>query len=334
MKFVPVALVLVCACVVPEPEHENVSEVEQLLGCPEWMCQSNSPVIDNYGFHELNVSGVENSAHIALHSASLSGSPVTISVSGGQLRARLTSGVVITGSQLTGLTLNLKLNGVLTYQLRVLYVSEAPLWAGGQQVWVPTYLLQWTVIGTSRWTNVCPLPDKDMGMQAYHSVVFEGDRINAKNKWISDTPDTRWFNIGCAGHTLAKMYLTGHTYASKAWGYDTKVDERRTMLKMLSGDYCGHGTPYTVAGTPLDWKDDHGWMKYIDPNSTLEARWTQYGARCLNTPRIEASQYAPGLAVFPDVVASIAAECSIPACDDPPTADEFMGYHLLSANPP
>ena len=79
---------------------------------------------------------------------------------------------------------------------------------------------------------------------------------------------------------------------------------------------------------PADWSEAKRRQKDV------EARWTQNGAKCLNTPRIEASQYAPGLAVFPDVVASIAAECSIPACDDPPTADELMGYHLLSANPP
>jgi hypothetical protein len=54
----------------------------------------------------------------------------------------------------------------------------------------------------------------------------------------------------------------------------------------------------------------------------------------LNTPRIEASQFAPGLAVFPDVAAKIANECSIPSCPAPLGDDELMGYHLVSANPP
>ena len=334
MKLVPVVLSFLCACVISDSDESlDYSQAQQPLYCSDWMCQTNSPLVDNYGFHDLHMKGQANDAGLSISRFDLYGQPMSLSVVGGRLMGRKLDGTVLQGNQLQFATIRLALNGTSKYLLRIISYSEAPMWAGGQQVWVPTYLLQWTIIGTTRWTNVCPLPDKAMGMQAYHSVLFEGDRIHADSKTIEPLADRYWFNIGCASSTLSKMFLTGHTHASARWGFTTTVDQRQTMLKMLSGDYCGKGKAYTVAGTPLEWKDDLGWMKYIDPLSKLEARWTKDGAKCLNVPRIEASQYPAGLAVFPDVSAAIEAECRIPSCDDAPPGDEFMGFHLLSANP-
>lgn len=332
MKSIALALALLSSCVIAG--SDELSDVEQYAKCADWMCGTNSPLIDSYGFHELDTKGQPNSAGIAITKFEQSGTSYTPSVTGGRLRGYHANGSTIEGVQLVNAKFHLSFRGQPAYVLRVAFVSEAPLWVDGQQTWVPTYLLHWANAGTTRWKSLCSLPDKDMGMQAYHSVLFEGDRIDSKAKTIDPVPQRSWFNIGCAGSTLAKMYLTGHTYASKAHGYDTTIGQRQTMLKMLSGDYCGGGTPYTVAGTPLDWKDDKGWMHYTHAESKLEARWNAHGAACLNTPRIEASQYAPGLAEFPDVAAKIANECSIPTCADPPASDEFVGYHLLSANPP
>jgi hypothetical protein len=339
MKFAPVALVLVCACVLPEPEPE-VSVGVSYLGCPEWMCQSNSPLIDNFGLHEVSIAYDPNPQGFKLGRAyAPDGTWLSagISVQGGVLVGKYSNGTELRGSQMQGAKIDI--DNVISggrYTLSVLSEQDSPLWAGGQQLWVATYLLQWAVRGTDRWENVCPKPDKELGMNAYYSVLFEGDRVDAASKTIEKTPDTRWFNIGCAGSTLAKMFLTGHTEASRAHGFDTSWEQRQTMLKMLSGDYCGTGTPFTVAGVPLDWKDDKEWMEYIS-NSELEARWTPDGAACLNTPRIKASQHPDGLAVFPDVTTEIEAECatkgiSLRRCDDP--QDAFLGNHLLSANPP
>ncbi len=339
MKCLPVVLALgVSACVVPEPEP-NVSTGVSYLGCPEWMCQSNSPLIDNYGFHEINTAAIPlaNDEGFKLQRAfDRFGTQIKIRVEDGVLVGRYSNGDEIAGSQLQDAKINIdnvKVGG--RYTLRVVSVQDSPLWATVRQV--PTYLLQWSVRGTDRWSNVCAKPDKDLGMQAYYSVLFEGDRVHADSKTIEPTPETDWFNIGCAGSTLAKMYLTGHTYASRAHGLVTTWEQRQTMLKMLSADYCGKGRPFTVAGVPLDWKDDKGWMNYITATSKLEARWTKDGAACLNVPRIEASQDPNGLAEFPNLLQDIQDECTangvrLDACDDP--QDDFLGYHLLSANPP
>src|SRR5207302_89273 len=141
-------------------------------------------------------------------------------------------------------------------------------------------------------TDFTGAPNPDLlGMDAFHAVVFEGDRIDAWQKTVATTIEASWFNIGCAGSTLAKMQLTGHTHVGLQDGLATTMDQRQTMLKMLAADYCGNGTPYTVAGQPLHWADEYNWMHAM-ASDALEARWTSAGADCLNTPRIEANHTA------------------------------------------
>ncbi|MGH8311591.1 MAG: ADYC domain-containing protein, partial [Steroidobacteraceae bacterium] len=132
---------------------------------------------------------------------------------------------------------------------------------------------------------------------------------------VAPVPDDRWFNLGCARHTLAKLRLTRstlHTVKSGAW------QQVQATLKMLSADYCGTGKAFTIAGEPIVWKNNVG-MKYYFPPSVLEARWSENGALCLNTPRLESPAY-------PDVELDIAAECARPpscANPDPYATEKF-----------
>jgi hypothetical protein len=158
-------------------------------------------------------------------------------------------------------------------------------------------------------------------------------------KKLDTAVDLSWFNLGCAGSTLAKMALTGHTEgARRARAFDTSLSERQTMLKMLSGDYCGHGNAYTVAGQPLNWRDDHGTMKLAallaQPPLPLvrEARWNDKGAACLDKPRVDAHPTPLSDTTFgPDIYDQVMSECVLPQCDD--SSFEVDGYHLLSATP-
>ena len=89
-------------------------------------------------------------------------------------------------------------------------------------------------------------------MKKHHALVFEGDRINVRTLTV-DSIEPRWFNIGCAETALAKMHLNGHTHPAALYSGLPFVSrlERQTFLKMITGDYCGHGRPFTVAGQPL-----------------------------------------------------------------------------------
>ena len=150
--------------------------------------------------------------------------------------------------------------------------------------------------------------------------------------------DSTWVNFACAGSALWKLVTTGHTQ-SRFWG-NTTIPERQTLLKMVTGDYCGGGVPFTVPGQKLQWRDARGYTQYLSSPLLLEleARWTPNGAACLITPRVDANPTALGAQVFPmGAAAEIAATCG-PAAPPPcaPGVDavnDFSGAYLLSANP-
>src|SRR5262249_19002697 len=146
----------------------------------------------------------------------------------------------------------------------------------------------------------------------FHAVLFEGDRIDAQRK-VVDTVDKNWVNIGCAGSALSKQHLDGHTQgAMDAWvAFTTSLDQRTAHLKMLSADYCGAGVPLTIAGQPLRYADDHGWMTYPAGSAALEARWNRDGASCLDVPRIKANSSPEAIAAFPNIDAAIQDACAL-----------------------
>ena len=61
---------------------------------------------------------------------------------------------------------------------------------------------------------------------------------------------------------------------------------------MLTADYCGDGTSWTVDGTPLLWQNKSGTVEYNsallneDEGTEIEAVWDDKGAVCLSTPRL------------------------------------------------
>ena len=165
-------------------------------------------------------------------------------------------------------------------------------------------------------------------MDEFHAVVFEGDRVDSLAKTVTGI-DTGWFNIGCAGHALAKLHLTGHTQGAQVGaGYVTSVAERTTMLKMITGDYCGEGIPFTVAGVDLTWRDHRSWMGFDPLDASTEARWTPDGASCLNEPRLASNPTDLGSKTFEDVGKAIAEMCpKLQKCGAP------QGEHMVSGNP-
>jgi hypothetical protein len=175
------------------------------------------------------------------------------------------------------------------------------------------------------------------GVNVYHSLVFEGERIDPTTKTINPTIDTSWFNIGCAGHALAKMAVNAQTEAAKlAFGFNTTIADRQTFLKMVTGDYCGGGHSFTVSGQPLQWTDWRGYTQYVSSpiNLALEARWTPSGAACLNQPRVEANPTMLGQQLFPNgIKTEIINTCGAlpPPCAGSVTF--FDNKLFLSANP-
>jgi hypothetical protein len=328
-------LIVLTACAA---QPEELSEVEQGVTCPDWMCGSNSPMIANMGLSDLNVRGLTNDTGFRLARVDRDNKTYRIAVVGGEIIATPTAGgSVIRNNGTQNMTLRVLHKSGITYNIRIAQVKGTNYWAhrDSQIRGTFTYQLEWNaddgIPEHKEWQNICSKPGSESSgdMEPFHAVVFEGDRIDPRYKVVKP-PEPDWFNIGCAGHALAKLHLTGHTEGAKVDdGFVTTTAERTAMLKMLSGDYCGNGKPYTVAGVPLTWKDHRNWMRFSLPWLPIEARWTENGAACLNVPRLDANPTDLGDDTFPDgVKAAIYSECRPPPCDA--TKETF---HLISGNP-
>lgn len=318
-------------------------------GCPVWGCGSNSPVIDALSFHELNEVGVRNAEGFRVvrfekKDASNIWRSYRADVIDGALvaRNRLTGAIVFGGSALVGARFVLTNDETgLGYYLNIAAVAETPFWAHDHvQAAASTYRFTWQWSATyMRPLDICGAATENDGIQPFHAVVFDDDRVDADA--IAVVGESRnWFNIGCKSHALAKQHLTGHTKAAgTVLGLATTLGDRTANLKMLSADYCGNGTPFTVPGQPLTWRDEHGWYSSIQ-GGTLEARWSERGADCLNVPRVDANPTTDSEATFPETVEKLLGEeqgyCTGDHVRPPPcTGDEtdFQGAHLVSVNP-
>jgi hypothetical protein len=136
------------------------------------------------------------------------------------------------------------------------------------------------------------LGQKEGGSELGTAVIFQGDYYNDKYEVLEVPPsgEDDVFNIACVGTVISKLHLLRHTSASEDPHHQTTLDERRTLLRLLTADYCGTGRSFTEDGTPIrfDLKRSR-WTPVpyasFSPASTTEAVWTPKGASCIGVPR-------------------------------------------------
>lgn len=315
--------------------------------CDVNRCGGNSPVVDSFNFHELNLAGLPNAEGLRLSRFVQGNAEWTPSVVGGKLSGyrdtKAIAGAELVGAQLiiaddTGRELAIVIAGVGATSIRYFPLGRGVLPSVNYPI--ETYELQVRQPGTAELVPLCGGDPENpassaSGMAPGSAVLFEGDRIDAVHKTVSPTMDPSWFNIGCAGGVLAKLALTGHTESLKDH-YGTTWDQRQALLKLLVGDYCGTGTAYTVSGQPLYWKDSLHLMEFPDSHvhAPIEARWSSHGAICVGQPRLDANPPAswPEMLSKP-VMTDILTECpDLPPCSDTDPFDQD-GAYLISANP-
>jgi len=296
------------------------------VGCPVWMCGSNSPVVDgaaieyegnqataDRSFHELNMHGLANAAGFSVLGAHKGAVRYTLEGYGAGVAGRpLEPGAPrLEGAALVGLVLDLRDSANRRYTVHVAATNATIFWAEPQGS-VRTYALTYAPEGASTSQPLCTAG-------ANEAILFQGDRYDSQRKTIVATGAAAngWVNIGCAGTSIAKLYLTRHTQASQH--ILTTPGERQSMLKMFTADVCGDGTSFTVPGQPLLWADAKGITTFASPAAKIEAIWNESGAVCLNTPR------------QPKVAPAIAARCPRPSCGEA-TSPTGRG-HVISAIP-
>ena len=330
-------------------DDENVGVTEQDVGagCSPWVCGSNDPYLSVF-FHELSEKGAVNAEGLKLLGIEMApGDMWSVDVVNGKIWAKK-PGFASTAA-VAGKRMRVVGNGK-KYWLNITWQGNTNYYPVGSGV-TPAYRIKYVEDSDPDQvqTFICSNPGQYQGeydtlfQDKFTVVLFEGERYNATTKRIVGY-DNSWFNVGCAGHVLAKMHLTHHSSVGALTpGYATTANERQTMMKMYTADYCKDGTSFTIGGEKLSWKDDHGWLPHYYPVATLslEARWDKDGPICLETPRLKGSADPLALFLWPGGVdAAITARCPAtrpPTCSsigqnlDP---DKTEGAHLTSANPP
>ena len=347
-RFASIAFVAACAFEEPTTS-ETVQEAGGWNDCEIWGCGGNSSIVDQFGITGLpmsiNTPTAEGWTITKVTFGPWGQTQYTFFVQNASVTAvPIGGGNTLSGAAAVGLVFHLQHTSGAKYWLHLSARGRTKFWA---QPSAPTGLYTWAyevswdferppgAIG-ALWKNVCSAPDPEnpdnLNMNPYYAVLFEGDRIDADLKKITTT-DSTWFNIGCAGHALAKLHLTGHSQAAENTFpelLDTSISQRTTMLKMLTADYCGTGHSFTAPGEPLQWKDANGWMGYTTWTS-IEARLNRLGATCLQAPRLASVSRTT---VDSHCVAN--GKPVIPSCataDGSTDPNNLAGKHLVSANP-
>ena len=288
------------ACI-PEPDPELAVVTQEVVKCPSWGCGGNSPVIDVWGFHELDANGAANSAGVRLVGLVKKGREYRPLVVGARLigRSRDESAYPsIGGTELIGASFVVDTPGG-SRAIHIRNVSRVtPYWIGSPTA-NETYELE--VADGSERRPLCanpPAPDADKTWPAaLEALLFAGERYDAQTKEViaTDEPGGGWFNIACAGSALAKLHLNRHTSAGAADELRTTAAQRQALLKMYTSDVCGTGQAFTRQGEPLHWATSTGALTLDGNEASFEALWTERGALCLDEHRLEADPDFPGI---------------------------------------
>lgn len=355
---VALSLVFLEACVIEEtlaPVESVESEVAVGGPCQEEICGSNSPEVDLLGFHDLSLVGVPNLEGLVIETrngiAQIQKGSISynLRVVGGIISGTRVLTPILSGTQLIGAFIPIRnLNTRKQYQLVIRGVSPMTYFVpptNPPAAAFEAYSLTWRAPPSDFEQSLCnnieglrKLQSQDreqaqlelMGLGELQSLIFEGDKIHTLSKTMETLPDDSWINIGCAGHTLAKLFLTRNTVHSQRAGILRPWEQRQATFKFLVADICGTGKPFTSFGEKVVWKGDL--VSYFSAPQTFEGRWTENGAKCIHEPRMVNPSTELGALVFKDIWGQIRKECDPVRCLNLDVND-FQGAYRNSGNP-
>lgn len=296
LSVLTLALAALAGC--DDPADPGAADVIALrtgggYGCT--LCTLNSATINDSLVTELNLDGAPNASGVRLLNIKNPQTGATFRPDYDVLRDELIARnaqnqIALAGPQLVGKVLSLETpDGPLSLNITA-YDNTVPSWSatGG-----PTtiYRLQWKG-ADNVWRAICPNtsdPNKDMVTLIYGETY---DRVT--NDIVGGMG--RWFTIACVAEVAFKMKMMDYHPAGRR---KANLEQRQTTMRMISADYCGDGTPYTIDGTTVAWRNRDSSVYAGVAENSLEAKWGPDGALCLDDPR-----YAdPG-----------SVHCSIPSC--------------------
>jgi hypothetical protein len=285
------------------------------VGCNDFTCE-NSPELLYRGFRGLRKSGEPNEQGMWIYSEEgrpqlydRYGSGWDLDVVNNRIIGRY-GHFELSGEDLKGAEIIIEQDNQPPFVIHIDAVRtiEFPF---GTPEQLDAYTLSWHHEGDPpapfsserRLCNAMPFPETDetdenadqlLGLRSEETVVFAGDYYDIER--MTTTCDDDWINFGCAGQTLAKLLLTRNTCGSQESpdGADEEqlARERQATLKLLVADYCGTGAHNTVSRQPLVWAG--GFVGLAHVPTSLEARWDENGAICVERPRLVENPPPPG----------------------------------------
>lgn len=267
----------------PDPARDEGEASPRSGG--DWGCRTcgytNSPLFGTHPIDRFVVKGGPAWAELRLTELEQpGGTRHTATVDGQELVAYAPWGSV-TGPGLVGWTLVLN-DGVTERLVEITGFQEHEDWVDGQMI--PTYALAYDDPATpdGPMLNVCPGLDPDQT-----SVVLITDELYDIDTKEVAPHQVGWVTMACRGHALAKLKFLGYDPNDQ---YHSEWSQRQAALKAITADYCANGHSFTAIGQPLMWIDQLGnFPEHALPGEgTVEAKWSENGALCLDEPRLVA----------------------------------------------
>ena len=198
----------------------------------------------------------------------------TIDVVGTTLRARLPDGSVKSGPGLIDAVLNVAVGGQ-TLRVRIAGIEPDARDPKGEVL-----LYDFRVITPAGSEEFLCAPDPD-GRRLGFALAGRSD---AAGMLVADA--TR-FELVCTAGPQAKCVRFGYAPWRQAPDGRQMRDWFNACVRMMRGDYCGDGRPYTRDGTWIDIYDRIGVQQSDqDPTLRFEAVWGPGGAVCVARTRL------------------------------------------------
>jgi hypothetical protein len=273
---------LTVACTDEESDPGALDFRTTYSGCGANCGIGNSPDVDDFGIPELHLDGQANDDGVSLNGVvDPQGALYTLDVVGERFVATNAQGVVVAShGALVGWELSLSVPGDSDRRVEIhAYDPYIPSWASGGAM-LTGYALAYEVEGGDL-ANVCPISGfnpNDVSVTLIAGETYDRDDITVIPSM------SRWITIACRDEAAYKMKRLNYGPNGNT---PTTAAQRQATLKMITADYCGTGVPYTVQGTAVYWRNASGTVDNRPQFNAapLEARWTENGASCINSPR-------------------------------------------------
>ena len=198
-----------------------------------------------------------------------------VDVVGTTLRARRPDGSVVQGAALVGSVLVVAVGGA-TLRVRIADVEHDARDPRGEVL-----LYDFRVIAPDGAEEPLCRPDPD-GRRLGLPLAGRSDSAGILRPGAGNE-----FELVCTAGARGKCVRFGYAPWRETPDGRPMLDWYNACVRMMRGDYCGDGRPFTRDGTIIDIYDRIGVQKSDgDPSFSFEAVWGPGGALCVAHPRI------------------------------------------------